>query len=271
MRDSWTPTRRSDARPDPQDQHANRTNPIPRLSPSASAPTGVRWPRPGSPNGSERRPDRQNQTPERGHHDRGDAQRLGTGGNPEVQPRRREIHAPETEKTVEVGSLDSVFGLLEIMPEIIDLLDDAAVTAQWVNYCKLYNGTSAEQVALTGTAWGSQNLRQAYSRATAFAAHQLEDPALAKRAWKEFRTGHAGYPEGKDFSSVRFKGQSPSSPLTRPPSAPTPARNTDWPPSSCSHWFPSTSDPSRHCPPGGRTPNPPARPSTQSFQLHRRP
>ncbi|WP_338068988.1 Tat pathway signal sequence domain protein [Arthrobacter nitrophenolicus] len=115
-------------------------------------------------------------------------------------------YAPETEKTVQVGSLDSVFGLLEIMPEIIDLLDDAAVTAQWVMYCRLYNGTSAEQKDATGSSWGSQNLRQAYSRATAYAAHQLEDPALAKRAWKEFRTGHAGYPDNHPFSTARIEG-----------------------------------------------------------------
>ncbi|MBT2250312.1 Tat pathway signal sequence domain protein [Arthrobacter sp. BHU FT2] len=126
-------------------------------------------------------------------------------------------YAPETEKTVEVGSLDSVFGLLEIMPEIIDLLDDAAVTTQWVNYCKLYNGTSAEQVAITGAAWGSQNLRQAYSRATAYAAHKLEDPALAKRAWKELRTGHAGYPESLQFATVRIEGTKSLNPVDEGP------------------------------------------------------
>lgn len=126
-------------------------------------------------------------------------------------------YAPETEKTVSVGSLDSVFGLLEIMPEIIDLLDDAAVTTQWVNYCKLYNGTSAEQVALTGQAWGSQNLRQAYSRATAYAAHQLEDPTLAKRAWKELRTGHAGYPEALSFSTVRVEAPATLKPIDEGP------------------------------------------------------
>ena len=123
----------------------------------------------------------------------------------------------ETEKTVSVGSLDSVFGLIELMTELIDLIDDPQVTEQWVNYCRLYNGTSAEQAAVTGVSWGSQNLRQAYSRATAYAAHQLGDTTLAKRAWKEFRTGHAGYAEGLAFTSTRIDGPTVLNPVDDAP------------------------------------------------------
>ena len=126
-------------------------------------------------------------------------------------------YAPETEKTVEVGSLDCVFGLIELMTEVVDMLDDATVTAQWINYCKLYNGTSAEQVAITGSAWGSQNLRQAYSRATAYAAYKLKDPVLATRAWKELRTGNAGYPESLPFATVRVEGSNTLNPVDEGP------------------------------------------------------
>ncbi|AKV86538.1 Tat pathway signal sequence domain protein [Microbacterium sp. CGR1] len=126
-------------------------------------------------------------------------------------------YAEETASTVEVGSLDSVFGLIELMTELIVLIDDPQVTEQWVNYCRLYNGTSAEQIEITGTAWGGQNLRQAYSRATAYAAYQLDDVALAKRAWKEFRTGHAGYPESLVFGSTHIDGPAVLNPIDEAP------------------------------------------------------
>ncbi|WP_127795072.1 Tat pathway signal sequence domain protein [Agromyces sp. LHK192] len=126
-------------------------------------------------------------------------------------------YAEETERTVSVGSLDSVFGLFELMTELIDLMGDPEVERQWVNYCRLYNGTSAEQIAITGTSWGGQNLRQAYSRATAYAATRLDDTALAQRAWKEFRTGHAGYPESLAFTSTRVDGTRVLNPIDEAP------------------------------------------------------
>ncbi|MFJ8955095.1 Tat pathway signal sequence domain protein [Streptomyces sp. NPDC102381] len=111
-----------------------------------------------------------------------------------------------TEPSVYVGSLSSVFGLIEVMTECVPLVDDESVTRQWVNFCRLYNATKAEQKAATGTDWGNLNLRQAYSRATAYAARQLNDDKLAARAWQELRTGHAGYPADHDFTSRRVEG-----------------------------------------------------------------
>lgn len=109
------------------------------------------------------------------------------------------------EPSVSIGSLSSVFGLIEVMTELIDLVDEPEVEAAWVEFCRLYNGTAAEQVAATGASWGSLNLRQSYSRATAYAAARLDDPALARRAWTEFRTGHAGYPATHPFETVRVE------------------------------------------------------------------
>ncbi|MEV0621335.1 Tat pathway signal sequence domain protein [Nonomuraea sp. NPDC050404] len=109
------------------------------------------------------------------------------------------------EKSVSVGSLSSVFGLIEVMDELLGLIDDAAVKAKWVEFCRLYNATKEEQQAVTGSNWGNLNLRQAYSRATAYAAVQLNDQALAKRAWQELRTGHAGYPDDHPFTATRVE------------------------------------------------------------------
>ncbi|GAA4812603.1 hypothetical protein GCM10023220_49870 [Streptomyces ziwulingensis] len=107
------------------------------------------------------------------------------------------------QKSVSVGSLSSVFGLIEVMTELLDLVDEPEVEARWVAFCRLYNSTKAEQREATGSDWGNLNLRQAYARASAYAAEQSGDEALAKRAWQELRTGHAGYPEGHSFTPRR--------------------------------------------------------------------
>ena len=92
-----------------------------------SAPrTGARWPRRGSPSG--------NGTATRSRRTKliNGATTIAAMPNGWAQGGTLKYnladgkYAPETEKTVYVGSLDSVFGLLEIMPEIIDLLDDAS-------------------------------------------------------------------------------------------------------------------------------------------------
>ncbi|MFB4268017.1 Tat pathway signal sequence domain protein [Nonomuraea sp. GTA35] len=120
---------------------------------------------------------------------------------------------PMTEKSVSVGSLSSVFGLIEVMTELIGLIDDQAVKAKWLEFCRLYNATKAEQKEVTGADWGNLNLRQAYSRATAYAARQLGDQALAKRAWQELRTGHAGYPDSHPFGARRIEGPAVLNPV----------------------------------------------------------
>ncbi|WP_408962694.1 exo-rhamnogalacturonan lyase family protein [Nonomuraea angiospora] len=54
--------------------------------------------------------------------------------------------------------------------------------------------TSRPQREVTGADWGNLNLKQAYSRATAYAARQLSDVTLAERAWQDLRTGRAHDP-----------------------------------------------------------------------------
>ena len=99
------------------------------------------------------------------------------------------------------------------MTELIALIDDPAVTAKWVEFCRLYNSPAAEQLAVTGSSWGNLNLRQAYSRATAYAAVRLDDPALAARAWQELRTGHAGYPDNHPFAPRRIEAPAVLNPV----------------------------------------------------------
>jgi hypothetical protein len=107
---------------------------------------------------------------------------------------------------VDVGSLGAVFGLVEMCSELIGLVDLPDFADAWLQYCRLYNGTAAEQIAETGQSFGTLNLRQAHSRLTAYAAAKTGDAALAARAWTEFYTGHAGYPRNAPWRTVRVDG-----------------------------------------------------------------
>jgi YetA-like protein len=107
---------------------------------------------------------------------------------------------------VSVGSLGSVFGLVEMCSELIPLLNLPEFTDAWLQYCRLYNGTAAEQIAETGQSFGNLNLRQAHSRLTAYAAAKTGNATLAARAWQEFYTGHAGYPRNLSWQAVKVDG-----------------------------------------------------------------
>jgi hypothetical protein len=117
------------------------------------------------------------------------------------------------EPKVSVGSLQAVFGLVEVCSEIISLTGDTAFTEAWLKFCRLYNGTAAEQQAETGVSFGTLNLHQAYSRLTAYAAVKLGSPALAARAWQEFYTGHAGYPRNQNWGTTHLEGPAVLKPI----------------------------------------------------------
>jgi hypothetical protein len=97
--------------------------------------------------------------------------------------------APVTEKTVSVSHLSAMFGQVEICAELIDLVDMPAFEAAWLQYCRLFNATRAEQTAECGAYFGNLILRQGHARLTAYAAVRLDRDDLAARAWKEFYTG----------------------------------------------------------------------------------
>lgn len=113
-------------------------------------------------------------------------------------------HVPEP--SVTVSHLSSVFGKVEICSELISLVDDPGFEQAWLQYCRLYNATAAEQTAELGRSLGNLNLRQAHCRLTAYAAARLSDAALAQRAWAEFYRGDAGYPRTLTWESVRVDG-----------------------------------------------------------------
>lgn len=106
---------------------------------------------------------------------------------------------------VSISHLSAVFGLVEVCSELVDLLDEPAFEKAWVQYCRLYSGTAAEQVAETGSSW-RVNFRQMHSRCTAYAAVQTGNDVLAARAWKEFFDGESGYGPSVPWTKVRLSG-----------------------------------------------------------------
>ncbi|GIE82287.1 hypothetical protein Aph02nite_82370 [Actinoplanes philippinensis] len=108
-------------------------------------------------------------------------------------------------KTVSVSHLSAMFGQVEICAELIALIDMPAFEAAWLQYCRLFNATRAEQAAETGADFGNLILKQGHSRLTAYAASRLGDAALAARAWTEF-TGTDGYTDASPWRTVPLTG-----------------------------------------------------------------
>ncbi|MBI5257819.1 MAG: Tat pathway signal sequence domain protein [Burkholderiales bacterium] len=84
--------------------------------------------------------------------------------------------------------LSAVFGLVEMVDELLALLDVPGFEAAWLQYCRLYNAPADEQRRELGMPHGGATvLGVGHSRLTAYAAWRLKDAALARRAWAEFR------------------------------------------------------------------------------------
>jgi hypothetical protein len=108
--------------------------------------------------------------------------------------------APVTQKVVAVSHLSAMFGQVEVCAEIIDLVDMPAFEAAWLQYCRLFNATKAEQAAECGADFGNLILKQGHARLTAYAAVRLKNADLAARAWKDFYTGD-GYAPSLPWTS----------------------------------------------------------------------
>ncbi len=97
---------------------------------------------------------------------------------------------------VSISHLNAVFGAVEINAELLQLLDVPRYRAAWLDYCRYYNAPKAAFEARYGPRKGSENLGEAHSRLTAFAAWAERDTALATRAGGEFFAGRAGLGTG---------------------------------------------------------------------------
>jgi hypothetical protein len=119
--------------------------------------------------------------------------------------------------TVSVSHLSAVFGLVEVCAELIQLIDVPEFKQAWLDYCELYNAPAEEQTARLGRPLSGLNLQQGHSRLTAYAAHEKHDPALAKRAWKEFFRGAGGIARREPPKSQRITGPAVLRPVEEAP------------------------------------------------------
>jgi hypothetical protein len=93
---------------------------------------------------------------------------------------------------VSISHLNAVFGAMEINAELLQLLDVPRYRSAWLDYCRYYNAPKAVFEARFGPRKGSENLSEAHSRLTAFAAWAEKDATLATRGANEFFAGRAG-------------------------------------------------------------------------------
>ncbi|MET9110498.1 Tat pathway signal sequence domain protein, partial [Streptomyces zhihengii] len=113
--------------------------------------------------------------------------------------------AVETEPKVSVSHLSAVFGLNELCAELIDLVDMPRFKEAYLDYCRYFNATKAEQAARYGANFGSLILFQGHSRLDAYAAVQTGDEKLARRAWEKFYNSD-GYRESAPWATKEVGG-----------------------------------------------------------------
>ncbi|WP_326788881.1 exo-rhamnogalacturonan lyase family protein [Streptomyces sp. NBC_00151] len=113
--------------------------------------------------------------------------------------------AVATEPVVGVSHLSAVFGLNELCAELIDLVDMPAFKEAYLDYCRYFNATKAEQAARYGTNFGTLLLFQGHSRLDAYAAVQTGDTQLATRAWAKFYSSD-GYTEASPWKTEKLSG-----------------------------------------------------------------
>ncbi len=68
---------------------------------------------------------------------------------------------------IQVSHLSAVFGLVEICSELVDLVQDPDFERAWLQYCRLFLATPAEQEEAVGQPLPGIYLTQAHSRLTA--------------------------------------------------------------------------------------------------------
>ncbi|MEU8969862.1 Tat pathway signal sequence domain protein [Streptomyces monashensis] len=113
--------------------------------------------------------------------------------------------AVDGKPVVSVSHLSAVFGLNELCAELIHLVDMPDFKNVYLDYCRYFNATKAEQKARYGSDFGTLLLFQGHSRLDAYAAVQTGDATLARRAWSKFY-GSDGYTESSPWRTEKLTG-----------------------------------------------------------------
>ena len=95
-----------------------------------------------------------------------------------------------TRDRIQVSHLAAVFGLGEIVTELLDLIDEPGFAHAWDEYCRYYLAGPEEQAARFGAPLTGISLIPAYSRLLAAHAAATGDDEASARAWEKFFLGH---------------------------------------------------------------------------------
>ncbi|KAL2852053.1 hypothetical protein BJY01DRAFT_100407 [Aspergillus pseudoustus] len=103
---------------------------------------------------------------------------------------------PNNEGIVSVSHLSAVFGLPEVLSDLLEYWGTdapAGLESVWLDYTYYYSASKAEQAARYGSNFGSLNLIQGHSRLTAYWAHHEGNSTVGERAWYEFFNNDDGF------------------------------------------------------------------------------
>ncbi|KOC12677.1 hypothetical protein AFLA70_155g002550 [Aspergillus flavus AF70] len=116
---------------------------------------------------------------------------------------------PNNEGVVSISHLNAVFGMPEVVSELLEYWGDDApegLESAWLDYCYYYGATSAEQKARYGKSFSGISLIQGHSRLTAYYAKHSNNVTVAERAWKEFYNNTDGFTADEPWASERVNG-----------------------------------------------------------------
>ncbi|WP_457389049.1 exo-rhamnogalacturonan lyase family protein [Roseateles sp. P5_E1] len=139
----------------------------------------------------------------------------GSGGYEPTGPNEGAFHNVSGDK-LSASHLSAVFGAVEMMAELVELIDEPEFKQAWLQYCELYNAPRDQQVKALGAPHGGGTvLSVGHSRLSAYVAKQKQDKALAQRAWREF---WADDPRGhKTLKTTRIAGPLALNPVDEAP------------------------------------------------------
>ncbi|MEX0332401.1 MAG: Tat pathway signal sequence domain protein [Puniceicoccaceae bacterium] len=100
-------------------------------------------------------------------------------------PETKEMTPPENEPPM-ASHLSIMFGLPEVVAELIQVFDIPEFKAAWLQYCELWNAPREVLDKELGEKFKAPGFPSAHSRITAYAAATNQDDRLAARAASEF-------------------------------------------------------------------------------------
>ncbi|KAL2808314.1 hypothetical protein BJX63DRAFT_439470 [Aspergillus granulosus] len=116
---------------------------------------------------------------------------------------------PNNEGIVAVSHLSAVFGMPEVISELLEYWGGdapAGLEDVWLDYCYYYSASREEQAARYGENFGSLNLIQGHSRLTAYYANHEGNSTVGVRAWDEFYNNNDGFLADEPWAAEVLNG-----------------------------------------------------------------